>query len=213
MSQKPLRVLLIAGSAERPSRIRSCLDLLSGALQDLGVCADIWDLSEQPLPLFDPRSYPDPYLSESPEVQRFALLADRADAFVLGSPVYHNSFSGVLKNALDSLSVQQFQNKPVALISSGHNDRTGSQPCDHLRGVVKGLRTVAIPSQIITIPSDFVRSRDCFILTNKALHERFTRLAQELVAYAALLRTLPSPQSAHNQEGNACRQSSLPQAR
>src|SRR5438876_203322 len=83
------------------------------------------------------------------------ILSPIYSTFVRGSPVYHNSFSGILKNALDSLSIQQFRNKPVALMSCGNSDRTGSQPCDHLRIVARGLLAVAIPTQVITLPSDF----------------------------------------------------------
>ncbi len=145
MPTTTLQICLVAGSAEHPSRILASLDFLAHLLQTSGVATYIWDLADDPLPLFDPRYYPDPYTNASEAVRRFAQLADQADAFVWGSPVYHNSFSGVLKNALDSLSIQQFRHKPVALTSCGNSDRTGGQPCDHLRIVARGLLAVPFP--------------------------------------------------------------------
>jgi azobenzene reductase len=194
IAESPPRILLIAGSAQHPSRVRTSLDILAEKLQQLGALPQLWDLYEQPLPLISSQFASAQFAREAQAAQRLAQLAELADAFVLGSPVYHNSFSGVLKNALDSLSTQQFQNKPVALVSSGNSDRTGSQPCDHLRSVVRGLLAVPIPTQLITIPSDFSQSQSSektYVLSSEIIDERCNRLAQELIAYAMLLRTLP----------------------
>ncbi len=192
MSTTPFQIVLVAGSAEHPSRTRTNLDVLANILQSLGATTHIWDLFDDPLPLFDSRYYPDPYANASEAVRRFAGLADQADAFAWGSPVYHNSFSGILKNALDSLSIQQFRNKPVALVSCGNSERTGSQPCDHLRIVARGLLAIAIPTQVITLPSDFTFAQGRYHLTNEALQERIVRLAEELIAYATIMRPLRS---------------------
>jgi len=192
MSTTPFQIVLVAGSAEHPSRTRTNLDVLANILQSLGATTHIWDLFDDPLPLFDSRYYPDPYANASEAVRRFAGLADQADAFAWGSPVYHNSFSGILKNALDSLSIQQFRNKPVALMSCGNSDRTGSQPCDHLRIVARGLLAVAIPTQVITLPSDFTFAQGRYRLTNEVLQERVVRLAEELIAYATIMHPLRS---------------------
>ena len=171
MSDTPIQVLLVAGSVERPSYTHTNLETTACLLRGRGVRIDLWDLYEDPLPTFEPTRY-DPHDSGSESVRRLARLADEADAFVWGSPVYHNSFSGVLKNALDSLTIEQFRHKPVALISNGNSERTGVQPCDQLRIVARGLLAVAIPTQVVTIPSDFQRHQDCYILINKAIHER-----------------------------------------
>jgi azobenzene reductase len=190
VSQEATRVLLVAGSSGHPSRVMANLDFLADILRTCGAITSIWDLSNDPLPLFDPHYYHDPYMNPSEVVRRFASSADQADAFVWGSPVYHNSFSGILKNALDCLTIRQFRNKPVALISCGNNERMGSQPCDHLRIVARGLLAVAIPTQLVAIPSDFMFVQGSYQLTNEALQERCMRLAEELIAYATLLRPL-----------------------
>src|SRR2546421_3316487 len=188
MSTTRIKVLLLAGSAERLSYTRANLETTARLLQERRACTDLWDLHGHPLPVFDPIYYADPHANEAEAVRRLAWLADQADAFVWASPVYHNSFSGVLKNALDSLTIQQFRNKPVALISTGNNDRTGVQPCDQLRIVVRGLLAIAIPAQVVTVPSDFQRLRDRYILINEAIHQRFVHMVDELVTYALLMR-------------------------
>jgi azobenzene reductase len=96
----------------------------------------------------------------------------------------------VLKNALDSLSIQQFRHKPVTLVSCGNSDRTGAQPCDHLRIVARGLLAVAIPTQMIVLSSDFTFAQGRYHLVNEVLQERAARLADELVLYATMMRPL-----------------------
>jgi NAD(P)H-dependent FMN reductase len=189
MPTSPLQICLIGGSAEHPSRILACLQFLAELLQVSGAVTHIWDLAQRPLPLLDPCCYPT-YRNGPVSVKDLAVLADDADAFIWGSPVYHNSFSGVLKNALDNLAIQHFCHKPVALVSCGNSDRSGSQPCDHLRSVARGLHAVTIPTQLITLPSDFARIQgvDDYFLTNEALQDRATRLAEELLLYASALR-------------------------
>lgn len=190
MSTPRPQICLIGGSAEHPSRILACFDVLRQHLTPLGGDAQIWDLARDPLPLLDPRIHKNPALYRSASVKKFAEMADQADAFIWGSPIYHDSFSGVLKNALDSLSIQQFSHKPVALISSGNNQRTGSQACDQLRIVARSLHAVVIPTQLVVLPVDFGRNQQRYFLANEALEERFARMAKEILFYAAALRSV-----------------------
>ncbi len=194
MTQSP-HILLIAGSAENPSCVRASLNILMNIFCELGAQPCLWDLTEQQLPLITLGQHIQPPDDEMMLVRQFLQLAEQADAFVLGSPVYHNSFSGILKNALDTLSPQHFHYKPVALVSNGSSDRTASQPCEHLRSVVKGLSTIAIPSQMATLPTDFLSVDNQYILTNTSLLERFAQLARELLYFTALLRNVTPKQS------------------
>lgn len=190
MSVQSPHVLLLVGSMEQTSRVRVVLDVLEQALNDLGVTTYLWDLACEPLPLFDPRYYMTPAKHPCEAVRTFVELAGQAQAFVWGTPVYHNSFSGVLKNALDMLSKHQLCNKPVALVSGGSNDRTASQSSDHLQAVARSCHAIAIPRQIVALSSDFSRVPGGYQLKDEQLRERAVLLASELVAYAEALRNL-----------------------
>lgn len=187
MAELAPRVLLLAGSAEKHSYIRVSLETLACKLSDSGALPHLWDLSEQPLPPFSPSLLSEARRGEQSVVQSFIQQVEQADAFVLGSPVYHNSFSGILKNALDMLTSRYLFHKPVALVSNGYSDRTACLPCEHLRSVVKGLSAIAIPTQMVTVPSDFLLIENQHVLTNASLLERFSLLARELLYFTALL--------------------------
>lgn len=184
-----IRVLLLSGSLANPSHTRCNVDFIGHLLTQAGVHTDMWDPTYLPLPLHDPVDHRDPHASPSCAVRELAALAEDADAFVWATPVYHNSYSGVLKNALDNLNIRQFRNKPVALISNG-GDRSGVQPCDQLRIVARGLLAVAIPSQVVTVAGDFRLTPTGYVIVNPEIIERFTRTTLELVTFATALREL-----------------------
>src|SRR3954453_11294550 len=102
MSNKP-KVLFIAGTIHRPSATQSLLRAIADCLQARGAETFEWDLVTHPLPIADPEYDGIPLHHPDENVRELACAAMAANAFVLGSPVYHGSFTGVLKNALDSL--------------------------------------------------------------------------------------------------------------
>lgn len=188
--QNPLiQVLLLSGSLSYPSHTYANLRHMEGLLRKRGVGIYLWDLFSEPLPILNPKYHRSPHLHEFEVVRRLARLAQSVDAFVWGTPVYHNSFSGILKNALDNLNTQQFRNKPVALISNG-GTRCTAEPCDQLRIVAHGLLAIAIPTQVITVNSDFEFFQGRYVIVNPLINESLARLAEELLVYSILLRKL-----------------------
>lgn len=189
-----MRILCLQGSLGEPSRTASLLVLAQRLLTRLGAEVDVCDLRTQSFPHVDPRHHggerhPDP------AVRALRERAVAADAFVLASPVYHNSYSGVLKAALDHLSIGELADKPVALCGNG--GRTGStQPVDHLRIVVRGLHGVAIPRTVVTRNADFRWVDGQYRIAERALVARAQQVCQQLVAYAAALAPLRSAESA-----------------
>ena len=51
--------------------------------------------------------------------------------WVLGTPNYHGSYSGILKNALDHLTMDDFKMKPVGLIGNS-GGIVSSEPLSHM---------------------------------------------------------------------------------
>ncbi len=114
-----VRVLVVSGSRRVGSFTRSVCDAAADALVALGATVDRWDVGDPVLPLADPAYHRDPRRHPDPGVARLVALADAADAFVIGTPVYHASYSGALKNLLDHLSIAQFVYKPASLVGHG----------------------------------------------------------------------------------------------
>jgi NAD(P)H-dependent FMN reductase len=147
------------------------------------------------LPFADPAYHHSPHLHPSPAVRQLAATARVSHTLVLGSPTYHNSYSVLLKNPLDLLSIAEIAGKAVALVShSGHGPSTHA--LDHLRLAVRGLH--AVPIQVATSDADNGTSGERLRVSGSAARDRLRRLAGELW-YAARLGQVdsPSPQPAN----------------
>jgi NAD(P)H-dependent FMN reductase len=185
----PVHVLTICGSVRRPSFTHALTVAVEHALALHGAMIEPWDLAVTPLPVADPAFHHDPTSHTNDLTRRFAHLAQDADAFVLASPIYHNSYSGVLKNALDALAIPQFRYKPVGLL--GHGAHGNTQAVDHLRIVVRGMLGIAIPTQICTGEEDFAEpTSKAPELTSSRIAARIERFASELLMLAIVFRGL-----------------------
>lgn len=116
-------VMLLCGSTRPDSYTRAGLQAAADHLRQSGADPWMWDPAVDPLPMADPAYHREPTTHPDSAVRRLVAKADGARAFILGTPIYHNSYAGVLKNCLDLLSIAQFAHKPVALLAHGSNIR------------------------------------------------------------------------------------------
>lgn len=184
-----MKILLLNGSIAQKSHTRTLLQYIEQLLHKEGVETLLWDLSAKPLSITIPEFHKDPSKNPDKNVQAFIREVTSADGFVLGSPLYQGSFSGVLKNALDQLHYDAFRNKPVALVSNSSSVRNAAHPCEHLRLVVRALYGYALQSQIGTADADFIEIDGELVLDNSEVKERALRLVHELIKFSDLLHT------------------------
>lgn len=180
-------VLVLSGSVRAVSYTRTLAELAADALRSRGIETMHWNLRDSPLPVADPEYHHDPAANPDPVVRELVAATDWADACVWASPIHHNSYSGVLKNALDHVAIRNLRYKPVGLLSHGGNRST--QAVDHLRVVARGLMAVAIPTQVCTARQDFGGPGvDGYELLSADIAARLDRFATELIMFAQLFR-------------------------
>ncbi|MEU6067986.1 MULTISPECIES: NADPH-dependent FMN reductase [Streptomyces] len=149
-------VLIVCGSVRPGGHTQALTRYAAARLDGDGHRVMLWNLAERPLPMANPAYHHEPAANPDPAVRRFVAAARRADALLLASPVYHSSYSGVLKNALDCVSMSEFAGKSVGLLAHGPQ-LTAVQVCDHLRIVVRSLYGHCVPEQAVTTPEDYDR--------------------------------------------------------
>ena len=108
-----------------------------------GVQADLYDLHRDPVPFYSPDEAQDDHAG----LLRLKRMAADADGFVLASPEYHGSISGVLKNALDHLGKEHFTGKPV-LSATSSGGPVGISSLLQLQAMVRNLHGVNCPEWI-----------------------------------------------------------------
>src|SRR4051812_34680471 len=124
------RVLGICGSMRAPSATQSAvLAALRGAEED-GASVEFIDIADAGLPFCDGR---DDLESYPQSVQVFRAMLRNTQGIIIGTPEYHNSLTGALKNAIDLCSFEDFEHKMVGLIGVAGGNIGAINAINHLR--------------------------------------------------------------------------------
>lgn len=169
-------VVAVCGSRRNGSYTRRVLhEALSGA-RTAGGTVELLDLADLELSPLDPDKP-----SADTDVLRRTIR--EADAVILGTPMYHGSYSGVLKNAIDHCGSEEFEDMTVGLVAvSGGPFPTAA--LDHLRIVCRSLNARVLPHQA-AIPE----ARTMFDehgLTDDELQERVRKVGIQMVEHASI---------------------------
>jgi len=176
-------VIAICGSLRDGSHSRKGLQVALGAAERAGATTELIDLREWDLPVYDPDD------EDTGDAEAFRQRVRDADSILLGTPVYHGSFSTPMKNALDYCGFDEFEKKTVGLlcVAGGGFPVTA---LEHLRSVGRSLDCWVIPHQA-AIP----RASSAFEdgkLVDETIRDRVETLGREAVQYANIE---PDPKS------------------
>lgn len=138
-------VVAVPGSLREASKTRASLQVALDAARGAGASTDLLDLRELSLPLYD-ADHTD--AGDAPEMRR--RIRD-ADALVLGTPVYHHSYSSPMKTVLDYCGWDEFEDTLVGVLAVAGGGTGGfpTEALSHLRGSVLGLRAWLYPRQVV----------------------------------------------------------------
>jgi azobenzene reductase len=108
------------------------------------------------------------------------------DGIILASPEYHSGMSGALKNALDFLSSQHFQHKPVALMVVAGGGKGGINALNNMRVVARGLYANVVPKQVVLDPICFTENGDLTAEAGKLVDDVLMELKLYVHAYQSI---------------------------
>jgi FMN reductase len=176
MPENTLNILAVAGSLNESSVTRFVVNHVAEQLRAAGCAVDVLDLRKQTLSHFDPElSYSQP---------GYSALAERvaqADVFILGTPDYHGSVSGAMKNFLDHFW-QEFTGKLFAPIVASHEEGLTVQ--DQLRTDARQCYAWAKPYGV-----SFAEKTDVTngAIVSEAFQKRLEMFARDIRVYGSLL--------------------------
>jgi NAD(P)H-dependent FMN reductase len=188
-----VHVVALCGSLRDDSYTRIALQTALDAAESAGASTDLLDVRDLALPVFDAD---DDAAGDAPELRERVRAAD---AILLGTPMYHGSYSSPLKTALDYCGFDEFEDKTVGLLAVAG----GGFPVtalDHLRSVCRALNAWVVPHQA-AIPSAYEQFEDGAFVDDD-LEERVRTLGRRAVQYANIE---PDPDSFESQENVGAR--------
>jgi FMN reductase len=176
MSDQPLQVLAVAGSLHRASVTRAVVLQVADGLKAEGCVVDALDFETEPLPLYNPETAYD-----APGFDALQTRVERADVYVLGTPDYHGSISGAMKNFLDHFW-QEFAGKLFATIVASHEK--GLTVTDQLRTVARQCYAWTLPYGVSFAEKEDVKNGQ---VVSDALKQRLDMFVRDVRVYGTLL--------------------------
>ncbi len=172
----PLNVLAVAGSLKEHSVTRVVMRWLAAELEGTGCTVDVLDLRAENLPLFNPDNY-----RELPAYPQLQQRVHKADVILLGSPDYHGSIGGAVKNFLDYYW-QEFAGKLFVPVVASHEK--GLTVIDQIRTVARQCYAWTLPYGVSFAEKTDVAEGQ---IINATLRQRLSMLARDSRVYGTLL--------------------------
>lgn len=176
-----VRIAALSGSMRSGSNTRKALEVALQGVKKLGAEITVLDLAELKLPPFDGDA-----ALKDPRTLQFKEAIRAADGLIVATPVYHDSFAGMVKNAFDLL-YDELLEKVAALVAVGGGRVGHGQALEHLRAVLRETGTWVIPRQVVIGSADKAFDAEGNP-HEKEVETRLVALGQELVLRCLTLR-------------------------
>lgn len=176
MAQISLNILAVAGSLHRDSVTRTVINHVAERLRAEGCSVDVLDFEKEPLALYNPDTAHD-----LPGYAELQARVDRADVIVLGTPDYHGSVSGAVKNFLDHFW-HEFGGKLFATIVASHEK--GLTVTDQLRTVARQCYAWTLPYGVSFTEDEDLKDGQ---IASEALQRRLEMMIRDVRVYGEVL--------------------------
>jgi len=175
-------VVGICGSLRRGSYTRMAVQVALHGAQEVGAQIRLLDLKDYQLVLCDgkedERTYP-------ADVFRLRSEVSHAQGIILGTPEYHGSFSGVLKNALDLMGFNEIEGKMIGLVGVSGGALGAINALNSLRTVGRALHAWVVPEQV-SIPEAYKVFDQSGTLHDGDLEKRLKEVGRQVARFAYL---------------------------
>ena len=178
-----IKVLGVGSSMRRNSYGTKALKFVLDMTKRYDAETYLLNLRDTKLPFFDPDGSTEEYNLLSDQIRKITEYVIWADVFVLVSPDYHGSMSGVMKNFLDHFW-EEFAGKTFGYVCTSHEK--GLTAMDQMRTAIRQCYGWSLPYGVsINGELDFNTKGE---IINDLLVKRLDMLAHDLITYGRLIR-------------------------
>jgi NAD(P)H-dependent FMN reductase len=119
------------------------------------------------------------------DITRLRKALQGAQGIILGTPEYHGSFSGVLKNALDLMGFDEFEGKMIGLVGVSGGAMGAFDALNSLRTIGRALHAWVVPDQA-SIPEAWKVFEPDGTVKNANLEKRLLNVGSQVARFATL---------------------------
>ncbi|MDZ8079561.1 MAG: NAD(P)H-dependent oxidoreductase [Nostoc sp. DcaGUA01] len=148
------KILAFAGSTRIDSYNKKLVKIAAAGAKAAGAQVTYLDLRDLPLPLFDEDLEAQEGLPANARTLKDLMISHQG--FLIASPEYNSSLTGVLKNAIDWASrpseneapLVAFAGKVATIMSASPGGLGGLRGLVHLRSILGNIKVLVLPDQI-----------------------------------------------------------------
>jgi len=186
MTETP-RILAFAGSLRTGSFNKKLISIAAQAARDAGALVTMIDLLDYPLPILNQDDEDAHGLPENAKKLKELFVSHHG--FLISSPEYNSSITGVLKNVIDWASRAETDDEPsliaytgktCALISASPGALGGLRALVHVRAILGNIGVFVLPGQV-SIPKAHEAFNEDGSLKDAHKTESVRALARQLV--------------------------------
>ena len=163
------------------SLTRTALQEALLAASNAGASTEFVDLREYDLPAYGSVNEG----RDAGDAPALRKVVDEADGIILGTPIYHGSYSSPMKAALDYCGRDEFRDKTVGLVATA-GGRFPTKGLEHLRNVARHINAWVLPTEVaIPNASDAIVDGE---IVDPDVKDRLHRLGRDIVIYSNIAR-------------------------
>jgi len=181
----PLQILAVCGSLNAMSRTKMALSLALQGAGEYGADTRLITLRDYELVFYgavDEADYP-------PDVFRLREEIKESDGIIFGSPEYHGSMSGTLKNMLDLMSQEHLEGKIVGLVGVAGGHLGAINSLNTMRIIGRNMHFWVLPQEVSVADSSTTFNDDGTV-NDPAIEQRLLGMGRQVVKFASLQRSV-----------------------
>src|ERR1044072_7960380 len=178
-TENSITVVGLCGSLRPGSYTYSAVQIALQAAREAGAHTRLIDLRDYQLGLCDGIT------EASADVLKLRREVSEAQCIILGTPEYHGSCSGILKNAIDHLEGKDLSGKIIGLIGVSGGSLGGIEAMNGLRVIGRSLHAWVIPQQA-AIPEAWKVFEASGKIKDVNLERRVKEVGHQVARFASL---------------------------
>jgi len=180
--QDKIKIIALCGSLRKNSLTKYALNIALNGAKQMGAETSLIELRDYNLVFChgneEEEAYPE-------DVHRLRQEVKSAHGIILGTPEYHGSYSGVLKNALDLMSFVELEGKMIGLIGVSGGSMGAFSALASLRGIGRSLHAWVIPQQV-AIPEAYSVFSESGSINDEKVEARLLSIGNQVAKFSFL---------------------------